>query len=257
MFEVSVLASGSSGNCFFIGTDKGDILIDAGISCRQTYCRLDKIGKSINDIKGIFITHEHIDHIKGLDTISKRFNIPVFVNRGTIENSFIDMGEFNLFKTGQEVDLNGLKILPFSKSHDAAEPVSFLIRNGTKKISIITDAGFCCDNIKNSLKESELIILESNHDLEMLRNGPYPAFLKQRILGEKGHLSNYEAGLAVLENANKKLQHVLLAHLSLNNNTPQRAMQTFNSIIAERSDLKNLKTWLTYRDRPTELIRLE
>jgi phosphoribosyl 1,2-cyclic phosphodiesterase len=257
MFEISVLASGSSGNCFYIGSEKGDILVDAGISCRQVSKRLEIIGKNIQSIMGIFVTHEHIDHIRGLNVLSRRHNIPIFINKGTLSTSYSSLNEVNLFKKDEEIDLNGIKILPFSKSHDANDPVSFIIKNNDKKISVITDIGFCCENVKNAVKESDVIILESNHDISMLKNGPYPFYLKQRILGNGGHLSNYDAALAVLEHGNKKLQHVLLAHLSKINNTPQTALDTFNSIIEERSDLKKLKAWLTYREKPTELIRIE
>lgn len=257
MFEVSVLASGSSGNCFFIGTHRGDILIDTGISCKQISERLEKIGKSIKNIKGIFLTHEHIDHIRGIETLSRRYNIPVYINEGTLNNCYFDMGNIQLIKTDKEFDFNGLKILPFSKSHDASEPVSFLIKNGCRQISVITDIGICCENVIQNVKDADIIILESNHDLNMLKTGPYPYFLKRRIASTKGHLSNYEAALLILEYGNKRLQHVLLSHLSLNNNTPEIAVNTFNAIVGERDDLKNLKTWLTYRQKPTELIRVD
>ncbi|MBD3163985.1 MBL fold metallo-hydrolase [Candidatus Woesearchaeota archaeon] len=256
MFEVSVLASGSSGNCFYIGSDQGDILIDAGLSCGQIEERLELIRKNINNISGIFITHEHIDHIRGIETLSHKYNIPIYLNKGTLINSFLDMGNINIIRTDQEIDFNGLKILPFAKSHDASEPVSFLIKNKNKKISIMTDIGFCCENVIENVRESDLIILESNHDLNMLKNGPYPYFLKKRIASQRGHISNYEAALLILEHANKKMQHVLLSHLSMNNNTPELALKTFNSIVNERSDLKKLKAWLTYRHRPTDLIKI-
>jgi phosphoribosyl 1,2-cyclic phosphodiesterase len=257
MFEVSVLASGSSGNCFYIGTEKANILIDAGISARQISERLKSIGRRIEDIHGIFMTHEHADHIKGIETISRKYNIPVFVNKGTLANSFLDMGDINFIKTDEDFDFNGLKILPFSKSHDAADPVSYLIKNGSKKLSVITDAGYCCHNIIDSIRESDLVILESNHDPYMLKNGNYPELLKKRIASDLGHLSNYQASLAVLEHGSRKLQHVLLAHLSLNNNTPTIALKTFNAIMCERHDLSHMKTWLTFRNKPTELIRIE
>lgn len=256
MFEVSVLASGSSGNCFYIESNKGAILVDAGISCKKITQRLESIEKNIENIKGIFITHEHTDHINGIQTLSRNHNIPIFINKGTLNNSYLDMGNINIIKSDEEIEFNGLHILPFSKCHDSAEPVSYLIKNGTKKISVITDIGCCCENVIQSVKESDLIILESNHDLNMLKKGAYPYFLKKRIAGTKGHLSNYEAGLLVLEHGNKKLRHVLLSHLSLNNNTPELAMKTFDLIKDERSDLKKLKSWLTYREQPTKLIKI-
>ncbi len=257
MFEISVLASGSSGNCFYIGTDKAEFLIDAGISCKQIFQRLEKIGKSIQNIQGIFITHEHLDHIRGIGTVSKRFNIPVFINRGTLEQCAMDRGTINLIRTDREINFHGLQILPFSKSHDAHDPVSYLIGNHDTKISVMTDIGFCCENVKYGIKESVLIILESNHDTEMLENGPYPFYLKQRIAGNKGHLSNYAAAVAVRDYGSKNLQYALLSHLSLNNNTPDQALQTFTSIVQERRDLRNFQIRLSSREEPTALIRLE
>jgi len=205
MLEVSVLASGSSGNCFYICSDAGDILIDAGISCKQICQRLQSLGKSIENIKGIFVTHEHSDHISGIETLSHKFNIPVYVNSGTLENCFIDMGNINLIHSNEDFDLDGLKILPFSKNHDAADPVSFLIKNGSKKISVITDVGCKCDNVINAVRESDMVILEANHDINMLKNGHYPHHLKKRIGSIIGHLSNYDSALLVLEHANAKI----------------------------------------------------
>ncbi|MFH1396898.1 MAG: MBL fold metallo-hydrolase [archaeon] len=256
MFEVSVLASGSSGNCFYVGSKNTEILIDAGISCKQISERLTKIGKDINNIKGIFITHEHVDHIRGINVLSRKYNIPIYINEGTLAESFINPRNANIIKTDKEFEFNGLKILPFSKSHDASDPISFQIKNKNKKISVVTDIGFSCDNVIQSISESNLVILESNHDLDMLKNGRYPQFLKNRIAGKLGHLSNYDAALLVLEHANKKLQHILLSHLSLNNNRPDLAVKTFNSLLSERKDLKKLQTILSYREKPTELITI-
>ncbi len=169
----------------------------------------------------------------------------------------MDKGAINLIQTDKEINFYGLQVLPFSKSHDAHDPVSYLIENRGTKISVMTDIGFCCENVKHSIKESALIILEANHDIEMLENGPYPFYLKQRIAGNKGHLSNYAAAIAVRDYGTKNLQYALLSHLSLNNNTPDQALQTFTSIVQDRHDLKNLKTRLSYREEPTELIRLK
>ena len=254
MFEVSVLASGSSGNCFYIGSDKANILIDAGISCKQISERLKGIGRDIKNINGIFLSHEHIDHIRGIDTLTRKYDIPVFVNKGTLGRCYFDMGGIQLFKTNEPMDFNGLKIIPFSKNHDATDPVSFIVKNGAKKISVMTDAGICCPNMERAASESDVMILEANHDSEMLKNGQYPYYLKKRIASTRGHLSNRDAALLVLEHAKKKLKHVLLSHLSLFNNTPELAMNTFKTIIGERSDLNGLKTWLTYREKPTPLI---
>ncbi len=254
MLEVSVLASGSSGNCFYVGSSKGDFLIDAGISCRQVVDRLKGLGKDVQDIKGIFLTHEHTDHVRGVEALTRKYNIPIYVNKGTLENCYLDMGNINIIKTDQEFDFLGMKIMPFKKSHDSKEPVSFFIKSGTKKMSVLTDIGCCCENVITYVEESDCVVLESNHDLNMLKNGPYPYFLKKRIASTKGHLSNYEAALLILEYGKKNLSNVFLSHLSLNNNRPELALNTFQAITSERDDLKKLNTMLTFRERSTEII---
>jgi len=257
MIEISSLASGSSGNCFYIGTNKSNILIDAGISCKQIKSKLESIGKDISNLDAVFITHEHSDHIRGIDVISRKYNLPIYVNKGTLKNCFFDMGNINFFKTDKEITINDLSILPFNKSHDAGEPVSYLIKKGSKKVSVITDIGYSCNNVKQAISESDFTILESNHDLKMLKEGPYPYFLKKRIAGKEGHLSNYDAALLVLEHANKNLKHVMLSHLSLNNNTPELALNTFNTIVKERADLKNIKTEIASKEKTTGIVRVE
>jgi phosphoribosyl 1,2-cyclic phosphodiesterase len=237
--KVSALASGSSGNCFYINHNSHGILVDAGISCRQVVDRLSSLGQSPENIKGIFITHEHTDHIKGVDTLARKFNIPIFATGGTIRNCFLCSKPelINEIKNDDTVKLAGLEIQAFSKSHDASDPVSYTIRND-KVVSIITDIGKACGNVCENVHDSDFLILESNHDLRMLKDGPYPAFLKQRIGGDMGHLSNLHSGLCVLEHGAKKLKNIMLAHLSEVNNIPQLAFGTFNSLVKERVDLK-------------------
>lgn len=256
MLEVCALASGSSGNCFYVGNDNGGILVDVGISASQVVQRLQRIEKDIKNIKGIFLTHEHSDHISGAETVSKRYKIPMFINEQTLSRSYLNAEDIFIIETNKEIDFNGLKILPFLKSHDAAAPLSLSISNGSGKVSIITDIGFGCKNVIKSIAESSVLLLEFNHDLYMLKNGNYPYELKKRIAGKKGHLSNYEASLLVLEHGSSRLNHIFLSHLSLENNKPEIALKTLSSIIAERKDLSHLKTWMTYRDKPSELVRL-
>ncbi len=256
MLEVCALASGSSGNCFFVGSDKGSILVDAGISAREIERRLAQIGRDAASLQGIFITHEHSDHIRGVETLSKKYRIPVYLTEKTLENSNINVSEFAFVERDKEFAFLGLHILPFSKSHDAADPVSYVIRNGEKTASIITDIGYCCENVKKSVTQSNVLILESNHDGFMLTNGAYPKHLKDRIVGNKGHISNYEAALLVLECAKDSLSHVFLSHLSEENNKEEIALRTFNSIVKERADLAHLQTLMTYRNKPSELVRI-
>lgn len=254
MVEVGVLASGSSGNCFFFQGNGSGFLIDAGISCKQIVNRLESMGKSIRDIKGIFITHEHTDHIRGLQQLCKQFRIPTYMTRGTFQyvKKMVDRELVNLIRPGELIIADQCVVTPFEKSHDALEPVSFKLSYGGKTVSYITDAGCVCQNMIDAVQESDCLILESNHDVKMLEEGRYPYPLKKRISGEKGHLSNYEASLLVLEHASR-LKHVYLSHLSEHNNTEELAMTTFQMIMNERKDLCDLGIHMTYRHSPTDV----
>jgi phosphoribosyl 1,2-cyclic phosphodiesterase len=254
--ELSVLGSGSSGNCFFVQNNKSAILVDAGLSAKQIVSRLGAIGASSARVKGIFITHEHADHVRGADVLARQLNIPIFATKKTVHDSFLcsDSNLINPIKNNEILKLAGMEISAFSKSHKAADPISFSIRNG-KTISVITDAGFACDNIISAVSDSDFLCIESNHDEKMLLDGPYPYFLKQWIKSDVGHLSNRQSALCVLEHANSKLNHIVLSHLSQTNNTPELALKTFKSLIKERSDL-NLKITHSGRDIPTKLFKI-
>jgi len=233
--KISVLSSGSCGNCFYIENDKSAVLIDAGISCRQIMERLEIIKRTPEKIKGIFITHEHSDHIKGCDVFSRKFNIPVFSTRKTAESCFLSSNEnlINTIKNNDTIKIGGMEIEAFSKSHSAAEPVSFSVSD-KKKASIITDLGHSCTDVTDAISNSDFLCLESNYDSNMLDSGPYPHFLKQWIQSNSGHLSNLQAGLLLLEYSPKKLKNILLCHLSRENNTPNLALCTAKSLIKER-----------------------
>ncbi len=254
--NICALGSGSSGNSYYIENNKKAILVDAGFSAKQISEKLASIGKSAESIKGIFITHEHIDHVRGVDVLARQLNIPVFATKLTSENCFLcsDDSLINNIKNDEAINLAGLKIQAFAKSHDASDPVSYSISNG-KKISIITDLGKVSQDVIDSVSSSNFLFFESNHDEEMLSNGPYPYFLKARIRGEQGHLSNRKASLCILEHATKKLKTLVLSHLSKVNNTPELALKTFKSMLKERSDL-NTRICVSMRDEPTELFRL-
>lgn len=254
--KISALASGSSGNCFFIENKGEGILIDAGISCKQIVERLEILGKSPQNIKGIFITHEHSDHIKGTDVFARNFNVPIFATKKTVKENFLCSNE-DLVKAilpDETIKLCGMDIEAFSKVHKAIEPVSYNICNG-KRISIITDAGHVCENIISNVKNADFLCLESNYDLEMLENGPYPYYLKKWIKSDNGHLSNMQAALCVLEHGSPKLKNVMLSHISQNNNTPKKAFETFRDLIKERRDLKPLIS-ISERFAPTELFKV-
>jgi phosphoribosyl 1,2-cyclic phosphodiesterase len=257
--QTSALASGSSGNCFFIEANNISFLIDAGISCKQICRRLEDLNKKPENLKGIFITHEHSDHIKGVDVLARKFSIPIYLTNKCHDNCMhitSDHSLVNHIEKDKELDFHGIKILPFSKNHDANDPVSFSIVHKDKKISVITDIGIACDNVVKHLKESNIVYFETNHDIQMLENGRYPAYLKKRISGDFGHLSNYAAALCILEHATPKLHHLILSHLSENNNTEEIALKTINGLISTRKDLENLKINISGRHKPTELIHL-
>ncbi len=252
--KISVLSSGSSGNCFYIENKDNSILVDAGISCKQIVERMNRIKKNPADVKGIFITHEHSDHIKGADVFAREFNLPIFVNKKTSKNCFLCSNEslINTFKTDETTIIGGMEVRAFEKSHLGAEPVSYSITNG-KKISIITDAGYACKNIVENVSDSDFLCLESNHDIDMLDNGPYPWHLKKWVRSDKGHLSNMQASLCVMEHAPKKLKNIVLSHLSLNNNTPKLALDTARHWIGQRADLRP-KISVSNREFPTSLF---
>ena len=230
-FNYASVASGSCGNCHYVGCDSGSILIDAGLSGKRIENNLKSIGKDMKDISAIFITHEHGDHIKGAGILSRRYDIPVYANENTwmsMKDKMGKMSESNVrvFENGKGVDMGDFMVKPFKIHHDAADPVGYCICTGSKKISIATDTGHICEDMKKELKGSSLVILESNHDVEMLKMGSYPYHLKRRILSGSGHLSNDDAALFCVELAKEGVENILLAHLSRENNFPELAYQT-------------------------------
>jgi len=253
---VCALASGSSGNCFYVGNRDEGILVDAGISCKQILGRMAIVGLDPEKLKGIFITHEHSDHVRGADVTSRKLGIPVYANLATSKNSFLSSKRelIKIIGKDSKTEIGDLQIEAFSKFHSAADPISYSIY-GSKKVSVITDAGHACNDIKEHVSSSDFIFLESNHDENMLEAGSYPAFLKEWIKGFDGHLSNREAGLCILENGSSKMKKIVLSHISKMNNTPELALRTFNSIIKERKNF-NPAVSVSIREEPTELFRI-
>jgi len=254
--KIAALASGSAGNCFYIEDDKSEIavLIDAGISTRQIFLRLAKLGLTTEKIKGIFITHEHGDHIKGADVFARKYQVPIFATKKTIDSCSLcsDRSLIQAINNTDIINIGGNKVQAFSKNHKAADPISYTIFSN-KKVSVITDAGYACKNISEHIAAADLLCLESNHDPEMLKNGPYPAFLKKWIAGDNGHLSNVAAGHCVLEHASQKLTNIVLSHLSSTNNTPHLALTTFRSIIKERRNFSP-EVHVSTQANPTKLF---
>jgi phosphoribosyl 1,2-cyclic phosphodiesterase len=253
--KACALSSGSSGNCFYVEKDDAAVLVDVGISARKVIERMSLLKLNPEKIKAIFITHEHSDHIVGIDVLARRLNVPIFATKGTIKHGFLCSNN-DLIKpinNNESIKIGVLKIEAFTKRHKAAEPVSYSILSSGKVVSVITDAGYACDNINKGISQSDLLFLESNHDIAMVESGPYPPFLKKWVTGDSGHLSNTQAGLAVLENARPRLKNIILSHISKTNNTPDVALETFKSLVKERSDL-NPNVSVSLDHAPTQLF---
>ena len=251
------LASGSSGNCYYVEEGNTKVLIDAGLSFKQTNLRLDANGIDIDDLNALLLSHEHIDHMRSADMMNRKLDINVHSNKKTIEPYNTD-GRFKskTFQTNQKFECGDFKVKAIQVSHDCAEPVGFVIQSNGTKLGIITDTGFATDEVKKAIKDVDNLVIEANHDSDMLMNGRYPIFLKRRILSNNGHLSNEQAGVLLLEHASDKLKNVFLAHLSENNNSPEIAYNTISSIVHERKDLKKVKFHLTDRYKPTKIIKI-
>jgi phosphoribosyl 1,2-cyclic phosphodiesterase len=231
--EVCVLASGSSGNSIYVASGTTRILIDAGLSAKQIALRLGHIGVIPESINGICVSHEHGDHIGGIRVLQKRHSIPVYANAGTL-NGILRQHKGNeiaakVFQTGSTFEIGDILIEPFSVPHDAYEPVGFRLQTADTCVGIVTDLGMVTSLVREKLKGCRAIIVESNHDEDLLQEAPRPWPLKQRIRSRQGHLSNIDAARLITESATEKLEHVFLAHLSSDCNTPDTALRTVAS----------------------------
>lgn len=253
------LYSGSSGNSIFVGSETTKILIDAGLPGKKIDSALEYIGENTNDVKGIFITHEHSDHIKGAGILSRKYNIPIFANKETWESMKDKLGKVKeenvkIMET-DSVAIGDLCIQSYKTSHDAISPVGYNIYNKNKKISIATDLGYFSNGVKNSIEDADVILLESNHDVEMLKFGPYPYPLKRRVLSDVGHLSNDACGEAIVSILKNKMKKIFLGHLSKTNNYPDLAYKTVENILNDNGIKigKDLTLAMTHRNHPSEV----
>ncbi|MCB9358748.1 MBL fold metallo-hydrolase [Candidatus Woesearchaeota archaeon] len=256
--RTTAIASGSNGNCYFMESGNDSILVDAGLSCKELVHRMSNLGLSAKRLSGLFITHEHSDHIRGVEVLSKKFDIPVYVTEGTFNASNFRVNDrlLNLIKCGSSITMGNIAVNPFTKNHDAAEPCSFMLNAEGYNVAVMTDIGEKCANVVDAISKANVAFLETNYDELMLEKSNYPYPLKQRIGGNMGHFSNYQASLLVLEHANPCLKHVFLSHLSANNNTPELAYQTFTGFLKERKDL-SINAIMTSRHKESELLELE
>ncbi len=227
---ITSLNSGSNGNCYYIGNDTEAVLIDAGLSCRETEKRMSRLGLSMKTLKAIFISHEHIDHVRGLAGLAVKYALPVYVTDATGKGCYHLSHNCTIcFSPFVPVHIGGLCIIAFPKFHDAADPHSFIISCNGFTVGVFTDLGLPCEQLISHFKKCNAAFLEANYDEGMLENGSYPFFLKNRIRGGKGHLSNRQALELFTQNRPANLSHLLLAHLSQKNNCPALVQKLFDA----------------------------
>jgi phosphoribosyl 1,2-cyclic phosphodiesterase len=227
---ISSLNSGSNGNCYYIGNQHEAVLIDAGLSCRETETRMMRLGLPMNRIKAIFVSHEHSDHTRGVGVITRKHKIPVYFSPLTHENCrlHLDKSFVRYFDSNIPVLIGGLSIKAFPKFHDASEPHSFTIKGNGITIGVLTDIGSVCDHVITNFSQCHAAFLEANYDEEMLENGSYPVYLKNRIRGDHGHLSNLQALELFITHKASYMSHLLLSHLSQDNNNPRLVHELFS-----------------------------
>jgi phosphoribosyl 1,2-cyclic phosphodiesterase len=260
-FQTSVLASGSKGNCFFVRNGDTQILIDAGITHKYYFNALTNLNINPNKLDAIFLSHLHSDHISGSGVISRKTGCPIYVSSKNrlyfLAKKLIHEDSQNLltFKNGENIIINNILIQPFSSSHDSLDSCNFMIKkddNSTQNLIIVTDTGYATNQLKHKLKSATTIIIESNHDVKMLRNGPYDWHLQQRILSRTGHLSNEQCSLLIEEILNENHKQIVLAHLSEINNTPTLARNQMENTLKKLNFKINL--YISSQNQETKLI---
>lgn len=227
---ISSLNSGSNANCYYIGNSREAVLVDAGLSCRETEKRMKQLGLSMDAVKALFISHEHTDHITGMPGISKKYQLPVYITGATLNNSNMPVEPqlIHSFTHAKPVTIGNLSVIPFRKSHDASDPHSFMISGHGVNIGVVTDIGYACKEVIKCFRQCQAIFLESNYCDDMLEKGNYPPYLKKRIRGDEGHLSNDQALELFLQYRSADLRLLILSHLSRNNNDPQLVETLFS-----------------------------
>jgi phosphoribosyl 1,2-cyclic phosphodiesterase len=264
--SVSVLASGSRGNSAVVQTSKTKILVDAGISCRETFRRMKALGEDPRCLSAILITHEHSDHVYGLLTLAKKLKVPVFMTGATHQAWAKAMRDddgvrptlepLEIFASGRSFQVGDIAVTPFTIPHDAADPVGFTFRAEGVKVGIATDLGYVPASVRDHLRSCEVLVMESNHDVEMLRVGPYPWSVKQRVMSRVGHLSNDALAEFFTSDYDGEAAFVVLAHLSELNNHPEIARGAAEKALGPRQTLLRNRVMLASQTEPLEPIRL-
>ncbi|MFC1869017.1 MBL fold metallo-hydrolase [Thermodesulfobacteriota bacterium] len=254
----SVLASGSRGNACYIETPQSKILIDAGLSCRELIRRLELIEVKSDHLDALVITHEHSDHIRGAGPVSRRFDIPVYINGPTLNKGLKTLGNISKpvqVETGHAITINDILIETFTKCHDAVDPMGMTVSSNGARLGIITDLGRSTRLVEDRLKGCQGLIIEFNHDHEMLEQGPYPLYLKRRVKGPQGHLSNQQAGELLKIISHKRLSQVVLAHISEINNQPEIALYEAREVLSD-CRLDHTEVLISHQDHPGRLVEI-
>ncbi|KKE78291.1 MBL fold metallo-hydrolase [Bacilli bacterium] len=255
----SVLASGSTGNAFYIESEQQKLLVDAGLSGKKLTELFQKIQVDPNDLSGILVTHEHSDHIKGLGIFARKYNLPIYANEKTWKAMDKSIGKVSvdqrfLFQMEEVKTFEDMDVESFGVSHDAAEPMFYTFHSNGKKVALVTDLGYVSERIKKTVEDADAYIFEANHDVEMLRMGRYPWSVKRRILGDSGHVSNEDSGLALADIISNRTKRIYLAHLSLDNNMKDLARMSVDQVLQERGI--NIGLYDTDPEEPTSLFEV-
>jgi len=264
--SVSVLASGSRGNSAIVESSSTCILVDAGISCRETFKRMKAIGADARSLSAIVITHEHADHVYGLMVLARKLNVPVFIT-GATHQAWVrsvrdatgeppDTQQIEFFSSGHSFQIGDIEVKPFTIPHDAADPVGFTFRAEGVKIGLVTDLGYMPASVCDHLRACDVLVLESNHDLEMLRGGPYPWSVKQRVMSRVGHLSNEKLAEFFARGYDGSAAFIVLAHLSEQNNHPEIALRAAEKVLGFRRTLLQNRVLLAKQSEVMQPIRL-
>jgi phosphoribosyl 1,2-cyclic phosphodiesterase len=261
--QLTVLASGSKGNCAIVASSRTRILLDAGLSCRETLKRMAAAGEDPQTLTAILISHEHSDHVAGLPVLARKLKVPVYITGATNDmwgrqcsKKQTHVDRLELFSSGHSFQIGDIQVTPFTIPHDAADPVAFAFRVDGVKLAIVTDLGYLPASVRDHVRDSDVLMVESNHDLEMLRVGRYPWSVKQRVMSRVGHLSNAALAEFFTSDYDGSAAFVVLAHLSEENNHPEIARDTAERALAPGRSLLHNRLLLASQWQPLEAIRL-